>query len=231
LLRSQGLVGRETDTATALPSNLCDPTAANFENASSLLSVLVSKISNERSDILGLEGFNHLRRHDSGSHTSTSVGSNDVDHNVVLSAFKSQSLGQSDNTKLSSRVVGLPKVSVKTDSRASVDDTTILLLEEVGPCSLDDLVCSSKVDTVDKIPVLVGHSGERLVTQNTCIVDKDIDTTKGFEGGFDNLVTILNRVVVGNSLSSSLSDFFYNNVSSLVVVTLASVGTSKVVND
>jgi hypothetical protein len=84
---------------------------------------------------------------------------------------------------------------------------------------------------VDKIPVLVGHSGERLVTQNTCIVDKDIDATKGFEGGFDNLVTILNRVVVGNSLSSSLSDFFYNNVSSLVVVTLASVGTSKVVND
>lgn len=87
------------------------------------------------------------------------------------------------------------------------------------------------MDAVDKIPILVSHADEGLVTEDTSVVDNDINAAECLEGSLDNLLTILNRVVVGDSLTASLADFINNNVSSTLVSALASVGTTEIVDD
>jgi len=52
----------------------------------------------------------------------------------------------------------------------------------------------------DNIPILVGHLGERDVTEDTSIVDDDVDASKGVDGCLDNPITEFDTVVVGDGL-------------------------------
>jgi hypothetical protein len=75
--------------------------------------------------------------------------------------------------------------------RASIHNTTILLLLEDRPNSLCAFVGASEVDLEDNVPLGLGHSLERLVSEDTSIRNKNVDTTELFESNSDNLVTVL----------------------------------------
>jgi hypothetical protein len=46
------------------------------------------------------------------------------------------------------------------------------------------------VDVDHRIPQVIVHVGECLVTQNTSVVDQDVNTSVGVNGGLDNSGTI-----------------------------------------
>lgn len=58
----------------------------------------------------------------------------------------------------------------------------------------------------DQVPVLVLNILEADITQDTGVIDQDIDATKCLDGSLDDLVAILDGVVIGNGLSTVLLD-------------------------
>jgi hypothetical protein len=83
----------------SLPSSLTAPAAANLVQTTSGVGALVTAESKDkRSNVVGLEGLDHLLGHDSGSHGSTSVGSDGVDVNAILVALESKSTREAEDT-------------------------------------------------------------------------------------------------------------------------------------
>ena len=111
------------------------------------------------------------------------------------------------------------------------NDTSISLLAHGLPSSLAKGVCALQVDSVDQVPILLGHLDEALVTEDTGVVDDDVNTSEGIEGSLDDLVTELNAVVVGNGLAASLLDLVDDQVSSASGGTLTEGRASEVVHD
>lgn len=99
LLRNQGNVNGEAVATGSLPSGLADPTAADLVQAAGGVRALVAAESEDkRSNVVGLEGVNHLLRHDGGGHGGTGVGSNGVDVDAVLEALESKGTREAENT-------------------------------------------------------------------------------------------------------------------------------------
>lgn len=109
----------------------------------------------------------------------------------------------------------MAKVTVQTSSRSGVDDTTILLFSEVGPGGTGNLVGTIDVDLHDEIPVLILEVLETGVTEDTSIVDEDVDAAESLDGSLDNLVTKLDAVVVGDSLATGGLDLVDDNIGCL----------------
>lgn len=107
-------------------------------------------------------------------------------------------------------VVGLAKVAIDTAGGGGVENTAILLLEEVGPGSLGYLVGSASMDIHDWVPEAVIHVSERLVPQDTGVVDNNVDTAKGINGGLHDSIAILSGELGTNSLASHLLDLIDN---------------------
>ena len=105
-----------------------------------------------------------------------------------------------------SGVVGLAEVAIDTRSGGRVENTAILLLEEVRPSSLGDLVGTAGVDVHDGVPEGVIHVGEGLVTEDTSVVHNNIDAAKGIDGSLDDGITVLSRELGTNSLAAHLLD-------------------------
>lgn len=226
LLRNQLHVDGEAMTAGSLPAGLAAPTAADLvESASRLGAAVAAESEDERRNIVGLEGLDHLLGHDGGGHLSAGVGGDGVDVDVVLLALNGSGTRESKDTAFlfnncqylgcckgslvstyGGGVVGLAKVAVDTAGGGGVDDTAVLLLEEVGPSSLGGLVGATKVDVHDGVPQAVVHVGEGLVTEDTGIVDKDIDAAEGVDGALDDGVTVLGGSLDTGSLAASLLD-------------------------
>jgi hypothetical protein len=74
------------------------------------------------------------------------------------------------------------------------------------PCCSGTLVCSSNVNLHDQVPIVVLHVLEADISEDSGIVDQDVDSAKGLDGSVDDLFTIFDRVVVGNGLASSCLD-------------------------
>ena len=72
------------------------------------------------------------------------------------------------------------------------------------------------MDPINKIPVLILHVLEADITENTGIVEQDVNTTKILDGSLNDFVTKLDAVVIGNSLAASLLDLIDNDVGSLL---------------
>lgn len=106
----------------------------------------------------------------------------------------------------------MTKVTVDTASTGGVDNTTILLLEEVGPSSLGHLVGSAQVNVDDGVPQVVVHVVESLVTQDTCVVHEDINASECLNGRLDNTLAVFARGLVAHSLSTELSDLIDSRV-------------------
>ena len=58
------------------------------------------------------------------------------------------------------------------------------------------------MDSMDKIPVSIAHVSKGPVPQDTSIIDKYVNPSVVINGRLDNLITILDRVVISNSLSA-----------------------------
>lgn len=76
-------------------------------------------------------------------------------------------------------------------------------------------VCSFDVDFLDQIPVQILHVLEANISQNTGVVNEDVDSAEGLNRGVNNGNAILNAVVVGNSLSASSLNLVDDYISSL----------------
>lgn len=135
--------------------------------------------------------------------------------NVVFGALLGERLCETNHGELGGRVVGLAEGTVETSGRGGVDDTAVLLLAEVRPSGTGALVGTGDVDLHDEIPVLVCEVLEADVAEDTSIVDEDIDTSKGLDGGVNDLFAKLDAVVVGNGLAASGLDFVDDDISSL----------------
>ena len=68
---------------------------------------------------------------------------------------------------------------------------------------------------VDQIPVGILHVLEADITEDTGVVDEDVNATKVLESCFYNGFTILHAVVVGCRLASSGFDFIDDSVGGL----------------
>jgi len=62
------------------------------------------------------------------------------------------------------------------------------------------------MNTHDQIPIRVLHVLEADVAKDTSIVDEYIYPTKALDRGLDNLLAVLDRVVVCNSVTTSCLD-------------------------
>lgn len=69
-----------------------------------------------------------------------------------------------------------------------------------------------QVDVVDNVPLVVGHVGEGLVTEDTSIVDENVDATPSVDSCLDDSLTVLNISLVANSLTAELLDLLDNIV-------------------
>lgn len=77
------------------------------------------------------------------------------------------------------------------------------------------LISTLDVHGVDQIPIRILHVLEADVSQDTSVVDEDVDAAEGLNGSLDDLLAILDAVVVGNSLSAGLFDLVDDNVGGL----------------
>lgn len=99
LLGNQWHVDGEAVASGSLPSSLTAPTAADLVKTASRVGTLVAAESeNKRSNVVGLEGLDHLLGHDGGGHGSSGVGGDGVDVDAILEAFKSKRSGEAKNT-------------------------------------------------------------------------------------------------------------------------------------
>jgi hypothetical protein len=100
----------------------------------------------------------------------------------------------------------LSKATEQAGGTCCVDHAAVLLLLEVWPRSSCALVCSFHMDF---------HNLKADVAQNAGVVDEHVDSAKGLDGGFDNPVTILNRVVVCSGLAAGRCDLLDDLVGGL----------------
>jgi hypothetical protein len=71
------------------------------------------------------------------------------------------------------------------------------------------------MDLHDQVPVVIFHVLEADIPKNARIVDKDIDSAKVLDGGFNDSLAILDAVVVGDGLTTGLSDLIDDDISGL----------------
>ncbi|KAI3479441.1 hypothetical protein L1887_58459 [Cichorium endivia] len=197
----------ERVAAGALPADGSNPATRDLKEArGEVLVGLAGEVADHGGNVVGLEGIDHLLGPDGGSHGGTGVGGDRVGENVVLLALDAERVGEADDAGLGSRVVGLAKVAVDADGRGGVDDTAVLLLLEDGPGGVADAVGAAEVRVEHGVPLLVRHGGERLVAQDTGIVDDDVDRAKGVDGRLDDLLAVLDRADGGSGLAARLLD-------------------------
>ena len=87
----------------------------------------------------------------------------------------------------------------------------------MGPGSLNCQEGAAEVGGVDRVPVLGGDPGKRLVPEDPGVGDHDVYLAPGLEGGGDQLVALLNRVVVGHGLAPRILDLLDHDIRRLGV--------------
>lgn len=77
------------------------------------------------------------------------------------------------------------------------------------------LVGTVCVNLVNKIPVGILHILEADVTEDSSIVNENVNATKVLDRGLNDRITILHAVVVGNSLTASGTDLLNYDICGL----------------
>lgn len=104
LLRDKLDIHREAVTTGSLPAGLSTPAAAYLiQPAGGVGAAVTAESEDERSNVVGLEGLDHLGGHDGSRHGSTSVGGDGVDKDVVFLAFDGECSGETENTAFLTR--------------------------------------------------------------------------------------------------------------------------------
>mmetsp|Transcript_184 Transcript_184/g.481 ORF Transcript_184/g.481 Transcript_184/m.481 type:complete len:267 (-) Transcript_184:52-852(-) len=183
------------------------------------------------SDKLRAESINHLLGHDSGSHARPSKRGDTVTTNVLACTLASQGLCQTKNAELSSRVVSLAEVAIEASSTCNVDDAAVRLLTHVLPGCLAHTVGTLQVNSVNEVPVFLGHLVKSHIAKDSSIVDDNIHAAEGINGSFNDLFAELDRVIVGHSITTRRLDLVNDLVSSIVRSSLAVCAASKIINN
>jgi hypothetical protein len=58
------------------------------------------------------------------------------------------------------------------------------------------------VNSLNKIPIIVGRFSDRSISQDASVVDDDVDAAKVVDRGFNQSFAVLDRIVVGNSFTA-----------------------------
>jgi hypothetical protein len=106
----------------------------------------------------------------------------------------------------SSSIVGLSKIAVDTACASGVDNPAVFLLEHVRVGGLGDFVGASGVDSHDDIPLLISHVGKCLITQDTGVVNEDVDATVVVDRGLDDGFSVENVSFVADCGAAHLLD-------------------------
>ena len=83
------------------------------------------------------------------------------------------------------------------------------------------------MDVHNQIPVLIAHVLEGDISQNTGVVEEDIDSAVVLDGGLDDPVAILDAVVVGYCFAACGLDLVDDNIGGLWDVRLALNGIER----
>ena len=122
-------------------------------------------------------------------------------------------------TEFGSWVVDLSETSVKSGSWGSVDDSSEFLFSHDVPGSSGAAVGSVHVDFHDEVPIKVFHFLEWDVSENTGIVDQNVDFSEIVNCSFDNFFSELDWIVISDCDSSFALDLFYDFIGSISGVT------------
>ena len=71
------------------------------------------------------------------------------------------------------------------------------------------------MDFDDQVPILILHILKADVSQNTSVVDENIDTTVSLDSGVDDPLAVLHAVVISHGLAASGLDLVDNYIGSL----------------
>lgn len=85
------------------------------------------------------------------------------------------------------------------------------------PGSPGAFVSSLYVHLDKEIPVLVLEVLEGYVSQNTRVIDEDVDPPEGLDGSLDDAFAVLDRVVVGDGLATCGFDLIDDDIGSLAM--------------
>ena len=86
----------------------------------------------------------------------------------------------------------------------------------MGPCSSGALVGTLDVDLEDQVPILILHVLEADISEDSGIVDEDVDAAERLDGCVDDLVAVLDRIVVGDGLAAGLLDLIDHDIGGLL---------------
>ncbi len=71
------------------------------------------------------------------------------------------------------------------------------------------------MDGLDEVPILIFHVLEADISEDTSVVEEDVDATEGIDGSLNDLVAILDAVIVGYGLAAGLFDLIDYNIRGL----------------
>src|SRR5436190_23767487 len=109
-------------------------------------------------------------------------------------------------------VICLAESAKEASRRRGIDNSSKLLFSEIWPCRSRTLVRTFNVDIHYKVPVLVLHVPEADISQDTSIIDEDVDAAEVLNGGLNDLVAFDHAVVVGHGLATRSFDFIDHNI-------------------
>jgi hypothetical protein len=141
--------------------------------------------------------------------------SNNIGMNVIFRPLLRQRFREANQSQLGSRIIALAKASKKTRGRRSINDPSILLFSEIRPSSSSTFVGTLNMNGDDQIPVLVFHVLETDVSEDTSIVDQDIDSAIVLDGGVDDLLAVCDAVVVRYCSAARGFDFIDDDIGGL----------------
>lgn len=203
-------VGIKESSFSSLPSQLGNESTSDLENRSVFSAWFVAKIGYQWDDQRGVHKFENIRRHHSLKHTWGSKRSNSVNSDTALFSLFCKSLSKSVKGELGSRVVDLSKATEKSSSRRSVDNSSKTLFSHDVPGSSAAAVSTVNVNLENEIPILILHFLEWDISQNTRIVQKDVDLAEVVNSSLDDFISKLDRVIVGDCNSTLFLNFLNN---------------------
>jgi hypothetical protein len=217
--------------ARALPAQLAHEAAADLEQAAGLLRRLVAQPRDQRRHELGLERVDQVLRQHGLGHARAGDRRDRVDQDVLLLALEREGLGEAVDAELGHRVVGLAEVAVDAGGRRGHDDAAVALVAHQAPRGGGALVAAEDVDLVDEVPVGLAHLLERDVAEDAGVVDEDVDLAEGVDGGLDDGVAVLDRVVVGDRGAAGGLDLVDDLVGGRARLALAGEAAAEIVDD
>jgi hypothetical protein len=64
------------------------------------------------------------------------------------------------------------------------------------------LESSLQMNSLNKIPIIVGRFSDRSISQDSGVVDDDVDAAEVVDRGFNQSFAVLDRIVVGHGFST-----------------------------